>query len=611
MKNWTCGLLMLMLATPCLGAEVTRLEPVVVTATRTATPLSQTASTVTIVTAEEIAAQQLKRVSEVLRRVPGVNLTEQGAPGGNVSVFLRGTDNKHTLVLIDGMEFRDPANIGGGPNLANLTTDNIEQIEIVRGAQSVLYGSDAIGGVINIITRKGTSTPQAYAQVEAGSFATNRQAAGFSAANEKISTAISLSRSYSDGFSTFNEEDGFREDDGYKNASGLFNLGLQPHKLIELDLNLRATKASYDYDTDVFDVTTGAMVPTEEGIDQDSRDLLGRFGLRLHLLDERWLLNLAASRTETERDYWDGAAYSGAISKYELQSVYTLNQQQILTAGLEWEKESFDNDYFGVTRGSATTKALFIQDQYLNGPFQIVFGVRLDEHEEFGGQTTWRLAPAYTLATTGTRLKGSLGTGFKAPSLYQLYSSYGNQNIQPEESLSWDIGIEQPLFNGLVIFNLTWFANDIEDYIDYDYATNTYQNISSYQTQGLETSFDWYPADWSSLRLSYTYTDSEDDTGARLARRPLHQANFDWTLSPLERLQLNLNARYISERYDSDYTGETLDAYTLVNLASSYQLNETVQIFSRVDNLFDENYEEIAGYGTAGLSAYAGIKATF
>ncbi len=240
-SGWTCG--------KCHNA----LEDVVVTASRTETPLSQVASSVTVIDEEEITARQKSTVLELLRSVPGVDVVQSGGFGGATSIYLRGTATRHTLVLIDGVEYSDPTSITRSADIANLTTDNIERIEIVRGAQSVLYGSDAIGGVINIITKKGHGKVKAYASVEGGSYHTWREKAGISGGGDRTNISLAVSRSDSDGFSSANEDNGNAEDDGYKNTTVSFNAGVTPSDILDLNLNLHFTDAEYDYDGVVYD----------------------------------------------------------------------------------------------------------------------------------------------------------------------------------------------------------------------------------------------------------------------------------------------------------------------------------------------------------------------
>ena len=211
----------------------------------------------------------------------------------------------------------------------------------------------------------------------------------------------------------------------------------------------------------------------------------------------------------------------------------------------------------------------------------------------------------------GTKFKASFATGFKAPSLYQLYSYYGNTNLDPETSTSVDFGIEQALFDNSLILGITWFHNDIDDYIDYSFAASQYYNVEQLTTKGVETSADWYPCDYVNIKLAYTYTDSADASDARKARIPLHKGSFDVNIYPLDDVQLNVGILYVGERYDGSYSDETLGGYTLVNLAASWQIIENLKLYGRVDNLFDKQYEEVAGYGTAGASSYLGLKASF
>ncbi|MCK5913060.1 MAG: TonB-dependent receptor, partial [Desulfuromusa sp.] len=327
-----------------------------------------------------------------------------------------------------------------------------------------------------------------------------------------------------------------------------------------------------------------------------------------HLLQDRWQLQVGSSLTKIDRDYPDSAwakAFNGKKTKLELVNHFALNSQHTLVFGAETETETAETD-FGVDE-DATTNAFYLQDEFIAGAFNATVGVRQDRHDEFGSETTWRLSTGYSLAATGTRLKGSVGTGFKAPSLYQLFDpNNGNQNLKAEASLGYDIGIEQGLLDNSLILQVTWFHNDIDDYIQWD--ASGYQNAGNITTQGVETSLELYPAEFIDLRLNYTYTDSEDKDGNRLLRRPLHTGNFDLNFRFLEDKMVNFNILYIGERDD---ISETLDDYILVNRAASHQITDNLKGFVRVDNLFDEEYEEVAGYGTAGLSRYAGIKLAF
>lgn len=612
----------LLLAAVSVQAETFTLDPVVVTATRTATPLSQVASSVTVVTAEEIEAKQQTQVLEVLRSVPGAMIVRTGSPGAQTSIFLRGTDNRHTLLLIDGIEYRDATSSGGGPALENLTTDNIERIEIVRGAQSVLYGSDAIGGVINIITKKGAQQPEGYASVEGGSYNTWIEKAGFSAGNETVSSSFSASRTDSDGFSSANENDGNNEEDGYENTTLSFNLGAKLTKTFSINLNVHSDDSTNDYD---------AAGPVDGDYTQDTELLVGRLEGNLKLLDGRWNVAVGVAKTDKNRIangsvYSDRYEYDGKVTKLDLLNTIRLGENNTLILGAETEKEelasfSYLGDYSSwptVTytpfryKENVTNNAIYIQDQITLGQFSAALGLRHDDHDQFGGKTTWRFAPTYNFASSGTRLKASIGTGFKAPTLYQLYGqlppyNVGNEDLQPEESFGWDLGFEQSLLTSSVIISFTYFHNDIDDYIEYDF-TDGFQNVEGLITQGIESSIYWYPSDLFDAALSYTYTDSENkEDNRRLRRRPLHKGTLDLNIYPVEKLQFNLNAIYTSKRDDD----ETLPEYTLVNLAASYRITDNCKIFGRVDNLFDEDYEEVTGYGTAGVSGYAGLKLTF
>lgn len=599
--------------------ETSVLEEVVVSATRTPTRISQLGSSVTVITSEEIEAKQQTQVIDVLRSVPGIDVVQTGSKGASVSIFMRGTTRGHTLVLIDGVEFRDVSNTNAGAELANLTTDNIDRIEVVRGPQSVLYGSDAIGGVINIITKKGNKKPTGYLLAEAGSYSTARGMAGGSFGNDYVTTSVTVSGTETDGFSSAKEAAGNNEDDGYENTSTSFKINATPSDILDLNFNLHFAKSEYDLDGSLYDVTKGGYVPTDSLDTQETDETTSRLSGTFHFFDDRWQMTVGSSYTGVDRKYdyetLSDYNYKGTIRKFDMQHTFSINDRNTLVAGIETEDEKYDD---GSLEKKATNNAVYLQEQLTIGNFAAAFGFRHDEHDAFGGETTWRVAPTYTVSATGTQLKSSVGTGFKAPTLYQLYGPdldlgtwgyyvVGNENLNPETSIGFDIGIEQPLLYKKLVIAISWFWNDIDDYIDYD-LVDGYYNIDGIQTQGIESSLSWYPCNHFDLQLGYTYTDTEDRDGRRLDRRPLHKGSLDLNFYPMAALKINLNAVYVGERDDD---GEKLDAYTLVNLAAAYQIAKNVKIFGRIENLLDEAYEEASGYGTADLSAYAGVKLSF
>ena len=442
MQKLILALCAVLAATCSVQAETFTMDTVVVTATRTATPLSQVGSSVTVITAAEIEKKQHPKVIDVLRSVPGLSITQTGGMGSAVAIYQRGTDTKHTLVLMDGVEFRDASSTGGGANLANISTDNIERIEIVRGAQSVIYGSDAIGGVINIITKKGTSEPHGYASIEKGTYQTWQTTAGISGGSDNTHASFSYSHIDSQGFSSYNENDGFNEKDGYKNTNFSLNLGVDLSKLFTINMNLRLADSEYEFDS--YD---GSYLMADTDAVTDSLEVASRTEGVWTLLDGRWTIVLGASVTDanhTTTGTYDNYEFNGRVTKVDLQNTIELNENQTFVIGLETEKETYDTSYGD--EGEVRNRAVFAQDQIFIGDFSVAVGARIDEHEEFGSETTWRIAPAYTLQAAGTNIKTSLATGFKAPSLYQLYSYYGNTELDPETSKSFDIGIEQPFF---------------------------------------------------------------------------------------------------------------------------------------------------------------------
>lgn len=617
--------------------EVT-LGKVVVTATRVETPMEEIASSVTVISSEEIERKQKTHVMEILRGIPGLDVVRTGGAGKNTSVFIRGANSEHTLVMIDGVEVNDPISPGRSYDFAHLTVDNIERIEVIRGPQSTLYGSDAIGGVVNIITKKGEGKPKFFLSAEGGSFTTFREATGISGGNKWVNYSFALSRFDTEGISTASKKDGNYERDGYENTSLSAKLGFKPMDNLGIDFILHYMDAKTELDN------FAGVGGDDPNYVQKSNQFLFKTQVGLSLFDQVWSQKLGLALNDHNRDIknkkdsqhpfdYEKGRYDGQLLKFDWQHHLQLHKTNALTFGLEYEREEGKSKYYWESlwgpgqsifpKKTANIKGYYIQDEIkLWDRLFATLGIRIDDHSRFGSETTYRVAPAYLIKETDTKIKGTFGTGFKAPTLYQLFAPatlwgpIGNKDLKPEKSKGWDFGVEQNFFKNRVTLGATYFRNDFKDLIQFDWGQG-YINIAKAKTEGVELFASAKPIDDLTLRINYTYTDTEDKTtGEALIRRPKNKIGFDINYHFLNNGNVNLGVVYVGKRDDLDFSTSPsrrvkLDQYTLVNLAVSYDITKNFQLFGRVENLLDKEYEEAKGFGTPGLSFFGGMKLSF
>jgi vitamin B12 transporter len=614
------------------------LEPIIVTATKLETPAREVASSVTVISEEDISTKQQTTVLDALRSVPAVDVVRQGGAGQQTSIFMRGANSEHTLVLIDGIQVNDPISPARFFDFANLTTDNIDRIEVVRGPGSTLYGSDALGGVINIITKKGQGEPRLTVSAEGGSYETHREKIGLSGGSEKLNYSLTASYLDSNGIGAASRKDGNSERDGYKNLSTSARIGLTPTDNFDLDFILRYIDAEADIDN------SGGPAGDDPNFTLDSESLFFRTQARLMLFNDLWEQKLGFSLTDYDRTSKDDpdtarpfdsvrSSYDSQQHKIDWQNNLFLHESNTVTFGVEYEEEKGKSTYFSESvfgpyssvypEKKTHTVGYYLQDQVkLWDRFFTTLGVRLDDHDEFGTHATYRIASAYIFPNAGTKVRASYGTGFRAPSLFQLYSLDfgGNPDLDPEESKGWDVGLEQTFWQDRLALSLTYFENDFDDLIVSNSLTGwTYENVDEAETKGIEFAVTCQPATDITLRASYTFTDTENkETGKELLRRPRNKYSADLTYRFMERGNVNLNLLYVGERKDTFFNNVTfasgrteLASYTVVNLAASFMVTDKFRLFGRVDNLFDEEYEEVWGYDTAGISGYLGGEYTF
>jgi len=616
--------------------EIEKDEEYVITATRIEIPTAEAASSLTVVSGGEIEKQRKTTVLEVLRGLPGLDVVQYGGAGAVTGVFLRGAKSEHTLVLIDGIEMNNPITPGRSFDFAHLTVDNIERIEIIRGPQSTLYGSDAIGGVINIITKKGRGKPSLSLAAEGGSFNTFKEKAGLSFGNKSVNCSLSVSRFDTDGISAANEQAaGNEEDDGYKNTTISTRLGFTLSDYVEFDFFLRYVDAEADLDN------FGGPYGDDPNYVQEFTQQFVKGQTRISLFDDLWeqRFGLSFSRYQNKEDNpvdpdhpsdLIASNYKGTVMKWDWQHNLYLNETNTLTFGVDLEEEKGKFDYYSESiwgpfltvfpTRSAQTNGYYIQDYIkLWERWITTVGARVDDHERFGSETTYRIASAYLIPQTGTKLKATYGTGFKTPTLYQLYSQFGDENLAPEESTGWDVGLEQSFLKNRVNVGITYFKNDFKNLIDFDGPSFSFKNIAEAESKGFEVFASARPTKNFTVTANYTNTDAKDKiTNEALIRRPKNKYSLGINYRFFEKGNINLNVLHTGKRPDKFFdnvtyatTDVTLDAYTLINIALSYDICTGFQVFGRVGNLLDEDYEDVAGYGTQGVSVMLGVKASF
>jgi vitamin B12 transporter len=610
-------------------------EPEVVFAPRRIEiPVEQVAGSVTVIGREEIERKQWRTLAQALEEVPGLNVVQSGGPGKLTSVFTRGTNSGHTLVMMDGIELTDPSLPNPGFDVGHFLTENVERIEVFRGPASPLYGSEAVGGVINIVTRKGTGRPSTSAWGEVGAHNTAQGAVALRGAGRFVDYSLDYTSLHTRGFSVTPSRLGGHERDGYDNRTLSGRIGLHPADGLELDFFGRYIDTETELD----------VAPDDPDSDEETDQLFLRAEARLERAGGRWSQTLGASLTDHDRDDSnpadpaDGDSSKGSSDgtrlAFDWRHDLRLNPNHLLTLGMETERESVDanaefRSAFGSfesrTHESTRTSAVFAQEQFsFGGRLFGTAAVRLDDHDDFGSHTTYRLAAAYLHRETGTKLRGSVGTGYKAPPLADLYGTArignfpvfrGNPDLEPEKSVGWEIGVEQGLLGGHAKLGVTYFQSRIRDLIEFTPAFDSKENRERAEIYGLESFIQAEVAERLSLRLDHTYTMAEDDeTGEDLLRRPKHKITGSAELRPLDRILLSATAIYIGRRKDIDavtLSRKTLGGFTVVNVQATVTLSRGWRLFGRIDNLFDRDFEDPDGFATSGFAGYVGVGAEF
>jgi len=606
------------------------LDEIVVSATGKPTPAREVASAVTVVTAQEIEQWQRHTLPQALAAVPGLNIVQIGGPGGQTSVFMRGTNSNHVKVLIDGIEANDPSTPNRSFDFGSMLTDDIERIEVLRGPQSGLYGANAIGGVIAITTKRGEGPPKVTARAEAGSHGTFNQALGISGGSDRFDYAFNVSHSRSDSTDSVPPQlipPGQRvRPNAYDAYSYSARLGFALTDTLRVNWTGRYVdgKLLSTYDSGF------PSRPTPYRSSQNYGQAFTRGEIVWDPFAGRFVNRFGLSYTNQDRfNRTPGATgllgrpteYLGERTKLDWRGDLELAKGHSLIMGLQYERERLETTNLVASNGN---KAAFLEYQgNIEDRLFLAANIRHDNDDSYGGHTTWRIAPAFIVPGTEIKLKASYGTGFKAPTLNELFIDYrpgfnfhGNPNLKPEESRGWDVGFEQPLFDRKLQFGATWFQNDIDNLIVTNLARDSYANVGKARTKGVEAFAALEISQQFRIRADYTFTLAKDEIARQeLLRRPRHKASATATWTPMEKLTLSATLIHVGPWVDGnrDFSVPRLKAKgtTLVNLAAEYKATDKVTVFGRIDNLFDKRWENPVGFLVPGFGAFGGVRVAF
>ena len=658
----------LLLSTTCLAAILTtsaaasadtqpqtvivadqRISPELITVSATRTELTMinlTGASVTVLTAEELRKQQTVALTDILKQVPSLVVTRNGGLGQPASISLRGGEAGQTVVLIDGVRVNDSSTTddSAAAALGDLLVNNIDRVEVLRGPQSTLYGSDAIGGVISVVTRRGG--PLAFnASAEGGSFGTFHANVAANGEEGIVEFGAGLNFLTTTGISAADSRHGNHENDGYTNYGATANVRVHITDTVSADLRGYYTHGHDDFD-DGFGGPPGFLV-ADSGANNSNDLKVGYAGLNADLLDGRFHNRIALIGTEGSRAFFDSASdtvhknfeFFSSASRFEYQGIVDVDDSASsqITFGAETQLSTFRNNNFGVfafflppvISGDDRLTGYYAQGQTtLFDQLTLTAGVRLDDDSQFGTHTSYKFNAAWNIPEWDATVRGNAGNAFKAPSLFQEFGPNSNPiaRLKPETATGWEIGVDKALWEDRVRASLTYFERHTNDQIDFQTcftpadasgcplrlaAFGYYVNLDKTRARGVEASLAADITDTLNAKLAYTNMSAVNTaTHLDLARRPQNLASATVTWLPVAGATVGASLTYQGKRFDDAANLVPLNSNAQVNLFGSYDLTEQWQLFGRVENVFDDRTEQVNGYGVAGIGAFAGIRAT-
>lgn len=616
----------------------TALDTILVTDGLTPVEQEKSGRAFTVIRGEDLQRNQVRYVADALRQVPGFAVSRTGSHGGLTQIRVRGAEANHLLVLVDGVEVSETS--GGEFDFSSLLVDEIDRIEVLSGPQSTFFGSNALAGVVNIITRRGERGGWSVrTRSEGGTDGTFLGGVAVSGGGENYDVALSGLFRRNDGF---NVSDFGNEKDGDRNVTlnGRFSIDLTPE--LTVDGTLRYVNRRSDTDPQDFNWGSPTYGMVVDGDDETAtREFFGSIGATHVALDGALTQKLRFTGNDTFREYFDrgavtswndGNRYNASYqATYAFETPGFLNALHQVSGGYEWERESFRPSHLTETFSRATHALIGeYRGEYLD-QFDLKLGARHDFNSRFGDATTYSAAASWRVPASQTRIHASVGTGVTNPTFFEQFGYIpatfrGNPNLVPETSFGWDFGVEQKLFDGMLVVDVTYFnqnlRNEIATVYDASFVSSPVNRSGVSRRQGIEVGATLDLFNGFTANASYTYLHATEQTvagGPRLTevRRPRHSGSLGVAYTFYEgRARVFADAVFNGTAIDLAFIPTlppriTLPAYTVVNIGGSFRFNDSFEVYGRVENLFDQKYEEVFGYNSAGRTAFVGLKGTF
>jgi len=577
-------------------------DEIIVKGARIETPASNFGSSIFILNSEDIRLRGIRSAIDAISSSPGVTTKKNGSFGGVGSVRIRGASSSQTLVLVDGVPVNDASSPGGGYNFEYLDTSNIERIEVLRGSQSTLWGSDAIGGVVNIFT-KSAEDNSVNILSETGSFGLKKINSEFGLVSNFGKFLFLVDDTSLDGISKADRKNGNTEKDGFETNSYSFKGNTEVNN-IEIKGLLSYIKSDVEYDS--FGFVTGVQDGDERSI---TEEFTGNLSIKFNLFGEKLENTFSFNQSDISRDYFtDNNLTFGADGDrklYRYQGNTGFGKYNKIAFGFEKEESSVSLDKLSID-------SLFLLYQFQPIKDLVVSaGIRNDDNKGFSSKTTRKIAAAFKISEN-ISIKSSWGEGFKVPTIFQTTffccgANSANTNIRPEVSTSYDLGFDFSLKDKFS-FSLIYFKQDVNNQINFSFSLGGYENIDFVESDGFEISSNSKVSETVNLFINYSYIDSIDGNGLRLINIPKDSGELVLTYAPSSKLSGSMALKYNGSEIS---TYGNLNSWSRVDINLFYKLNNFSEVYFRVENLFDEDYQQVFGYGTPDRSGLVGIKVTF